>query len=115
LQPKAKQQQQVGGKLGGGSISKGSSKLTEAIDLPDRDAAKIWIIRNQFGRRNLSPYTRAELALKLEPLIAPKAKEQQARKPESVSATLPKQKPIDTRAASAKSAGFVLLRLRGIL
>jgi site-specific DNA-methyltransferase (adenine-specific) len=44
------------------------------IDLPDRDAAKVWVIRNQFGRRNLTPYQRAELALKLEPLIAAKAK-----------------------------------------
>lgn len=45
------------------------------IDLPDRDAAKVWVIRNQFGRRNLTPYQRAELALKLEPLIAAKAKD----------------------------------------
>jgi hypothetical protein len=28
----------------------------------------------QFGRRNLAPFTRAELALKLEPLIADEAK-----------------------------------------
>lgn len=47
------------------------------VSLPDRNAAKVWIIRNQFGRRNLTPYQRAELALKLEPLIAAKAKEKQ--------------------------------------
>lgn len=40
----------------------------------DRDAAKVWIIRNQFGRRNLQPFQRAELALRLEPLIAVRAK-----------------------------------------
>lgn len=40
------------------------------IFLSDRDAAKAWIIRNQFGRRNLTRYQRAELALALEPLIA---------------------------------------------
>jgi len=50
-----------------------------SLTLPDRNAAKVWIIRNQFGRRNLSPYTRAELALKLEPLIAEKAKEHQVQ------------------------------------
>jgi N6-adenosine-specific RNA methylase IME4 len=39
----------------------------------DRDDAKVWIIQNQFGRRNLQPYQRAELALTLKPLIAAKA------------------------------------------
>jgi N6-adenosine-specific RNA methylase IME4 len=39
-----------------------------------RSDAMIWIIRNQFNRRNLSNYTRAELALKLEPLIEVKAR-----------------------------------------
>jgi len=48
------------------------------ISLPDRDAAKIWIINNQFARRNLSPYQRSVLALKLEEIIAAKAKENQA-------------------------------------
>jgi len=44
----------------------------------DRDAAKEWIIRNQFGRRNLSSYNRAQLALKLKPIISAKAKENQS-------------------------------------
>ena len=48
---------------------------TTELELPDRDAAKIWIIRNQFGRRNLSAFARAELALKLEPMLAAQAKE----------------------------------------
>ena len=39
-----------------------------------RDAAKIWIIENQFGRRNLSTYDRGVLALQLEPLYAAEAK-----------------------------------------
>lgn len=43
----------------------------------DRDAVKIWIIKNQFGRRNLSAYDRSKLALELEPLIAGKAKEKE--------------------------------------
>jgi len=43
----------------------------------DRDAVKIWIIKNQFGRRNISAYDRSRLALELEPLIAGKAKENQ--------------------------------------
>jgi len=46
---------------------------TRELSLPDRDAAKRWVIEHQFGRRNLTPYQRAELALKLKPLIAEKA------------------------------------------
>ncbi len=44
------------------------------IDLPDRNAAKIWIIKNQLARRNLTLYQRCELAQELEPLVAKKAK-----------------------------------------
>jgi hypothetical protein len=43
-------------------------------DFEDRDAVKEWIINNQLGRRNIGAYMRAELALKLEGLIAKKAK-----------------------------------------
>jgi hypothetical protein len=38
---------------------------------------KLWILKNQFGRRNLSDYDRARLAIKLKPVIAEKAKENQ--------------------------------------
>lgn len=47
------------------------------IELEDRNSAKIWIIENQFGRRNLSNFQRAELALKLKPMIEAKARERQ--------------------------------------
>lgn len=43
----------------------------------DRDEAKIWIILNQFGRRNLTPFARGELVLKLKPLMAARAAERQ--------------------------------------
>ncbi len=33
-----------------------------------------WIIKNQLGRRNIPMYVRAELALKLKPVIAKEAK-----------------------------------------
>ena len=39
-----------------------------------RDAAKIWIIENQFARRNLNSYQKSVLALQLEPLYAAEAK-----------------------------------------
>lgn len=40
-----------------------------------RDDVIHWIIRNQFGRRNLLPFQRCELALKLKAIIQAKAKE----------------------------------------
>jgi len=39
-----------------------------------RGDAKVWIIRNQFARRNLTPFQRAELALRLEETIQTAAK-----------------------------------------
>jgi DNA N-6-adenine-methyltransferase (Dam) len=38
---------------------------TITIDLPDRQSAKDWMIRNQLGRRNLTAYQRAELVTNL--------------------------------------------------
>lgn len=39
-----------------------------------RDDVKLWIVQNQFGRRNLPTYERARLALAIKPIIAAKAK-----------------------------------------
>lgn len=46
-------------------------------DFDTEDEVKMWIIKNQFGRRNLEPYQRAQLALQLKDLIAGQAKENQ--------------------------------------
>ena len=48
------------------------------MEFPDRSHAKEWIIRNQFGRRNLAPYVRVSLALELESTIAERAKANQS-------------------------------------
>lgn len=45
------------------------------IDFENRQEAIEWIIKNQFGRRNLSNFQRSELALRLKPIIQSKAKE----------------------------------------
>ena len=74
----------------------------EEMDFKNRSEAIQWIILNQFGRRNLSKYDRGVLALKLKPVIAEKAKEQQVRK--SVSQKSVEQKPIDTQKELAKIA-----------
>jgi len=43
---------------------------TRDLSLPCRDDAKRWIIKHQFGRRNLTPYQRAMLILAIKPLLA---------------------------------------------
>lgn len=48
------------------------------MEFPSRDAAKIWIIENQLGRRNLLKYNSVALALKLKPLYEAEAKRRQA-------------------------------------
>lgn len=50
---------------------------TVQMDFQTRDDVIVWIIKNQFGRRNLPAYERARLALRLKPVIAEKAKERQ--------------------------------------
>ena len=76
------------------------------MNFSSRDDVIEWIIKNQFGRRNLSAYDRSLLALKLKPILAAKAKENQIRKPaESVFQKSVKQKPINTQQEIAKAAG----------
>ena len=79
---------------------------TAAVSLDSRDDAKAWIIRNQFGRRNLPLYVRAELALLLEPLVAAKAKEnQRAGGGSGDSGRQNSAQPTKTRDEVAKAAG----------
>lgn len=53
---------------------------TAEIVFGSKDAAKIWIIENQFGRRNLNSYQKSVLALQLEPLYAAEAKRRQGER-----------------------------------
>jgi ParB-like chromosome segregation protein Spo0J len=77
------------------------------IEIPSRDAAKIWIIENQFGRRNLAPFTRGELALKLEPLYAALAKVREyAGKRVDPAENSPQGSVGETRVQIAKVAGI---------
>jgi site-specific DNA-methyltransferase (adenine-specific) len=76
------------------------------LDLPDRNAVKIFIIRHQLGRPNLFPYQRIELALKLKPLIAARAKKNQ-RAGGNKSGVGPQKsvEPLDTQKGLAEIAG----------
>lgn len=49
-------------------------------DFPSCDAAMVWIIQTQLGRRNLSSYQKSEMALRFEPLFKAQAKERQGRR-----------------------------------
>ena len=49
------------------------------MDFPDRESVIEWILQNQLGRRNLSDFQRARVALRYESMIARKARERQAQ------------------------------------
>lgn len=67
-----------------------------------REDAMAWIIRNQFGRRNLSAYDRSVLALKLKPMIAKEAKKTQGTRTDICQKS---DKSIDTKRELATIAG----------
>jgi len=80
----------------------------QEMEFKDRDGALVWALENQLARRNLNNFQRAETALKIEAVIAAKAKEKQKRKPQSVVQKSVEQKsvepPIKTQNEVAKSA-----------
>ncbi|MFH1539957.1 MAG: MT-A70 family methyltransferase [bacterium] len=76
----------------------------------NENEAKRWIIRNQFARRNLTPYQRSVLALKMEELIRPDAKGKQLSALKKgiespVLSNLTKRETLDTRSEIARTAG----------
>ena len=54
--------------------------VMEDTELKDELEVKMWIIKRQFGRRNLTIFQKAELALKLEEVESERAKKRQIRK-----------------------------------
>ena len=74
-------------------------------DFDSRNDAVEWIIKNQFGRRNLPLHERARLALRLKPVIAEKAKEQQGQRTDIPQNSAKCSLPIETREEIAKIAG----------
>jgi hypothetical protein len=76
---------------------------TVSLDLKDRSDAKLWIINNQFSRRNLTAIQRIELALTKKALITAEAKENQRKAGGAVSTK--STKAVNTRKEIAKLAG----------
>ena len=52
----------------------------EEKDFEGRDDAKLWIIENQLGRRNLNDYQKIEISIRYEEIIRKDSKERQKRK-----------------------------------
>jgi len=77
----------------------------KVMNFESREDAKEWIIKNQFGRRNLTPYDRSLLALKLKPLITEKAKANQVRSTENRVCQKSDKQKVDTKKELAKVAG----------
>lgn len=81
---------------------------TVEMEFADRDAAMLWMIDNQKGRRNLADIDLIALERKRESILRPLAKENQKQSEgqgKKGSAKLPNLKPIDTRKECAKAAG----------
>lgn len=78
---------------------------TREIAFTDRDAVKLWIVQNQFGRRNVNRYSRGELALKLEPTYAAQAKANQQLSDGRGKKGLANLPNLNTRDELAKIAG----------
>lgn len=78
-------------------------------DFATRDDVIIWIIQNQLGRRNLSAYDRARLALRLKPALSEKARQNQRIGAEMTNTGCQISDkavvPIDTKKEIAKAAG----------
>ena len=76
-------------------------KVTE-MNFADRAEALQWIVQNQLARRNANDFTRAVMALRMKPIIANKAKENQGSRTDLFSVI--NETKIDTRELIAKLA-----------
>lgn len=78
---------------------------TVTKEFAERGEVIEWIIRNQFGRRNLDAYQRTKLALRLEEAIAARAKANHGARRDIPQISAESFSPIETREEIAKLAG----------
>ena len=74
-------------------------------DFENLEEAKIWIMKNQLGRRNLNTFERSELALMLKDEIAKRAKANQVRTAENRASQKSDEQKVSTKDELAKLAG----------
>jgi DNA modification methylase len=78
---------------------------TKSLGKMDLVSAKIWVIQNQLGRRNLPPFVRSELVLKLKSFFADKGKDNESLGGKSKGCqNSDNLKPVDTKKELAKLA-----------
>jgi N6-adenosine-specific RNA methylase IME4 len=77
----------------------------ELADAETRNDAKLWVVRNQLGRRNISDFVRTELALLAKPLIEERAREKQKGGQGGVLLSQNSDEAIRTDDALAREAG----------
>jgi hypothetical protein len=66
------------------------------LHFDSRDDAKMWIYKNQLSRRNLTDYTKSEIALAMKEIVAAKAKDRQGTRNDIVE-ILPQSEKVKTR------------------
>jgi transposase-like protein len=78
-------------------------QMVEAKSINTREDAQLWIVHNQLGRRNLTDFQRIELAERLRPWLAARAKANQ----QLAGGAVPQKvaEPLETRQAIAEIAG----------
>jgi len=94
-------------------IEHGIEFEVEEMEFGSREEAKLWIIKNQLGRRNLTDAARIELAMSKAELLRTKARERQSRAGgdkygnETLSSESSKvnKEPVDVRKMISKEAG----------
>jgi hypothetical protein len=78
---------------------------TRAVALKNREAAMLWVLNNQLGRRNLSDIDRIDLAAKREPLIKATASRKRSRRSVVPQNSAEQTPPMETRRQAAEIAG----------
>lgn len=78
---------------------------TVEVEFDSRSHAVEWIIKNQFGRRNLSDYQRGVLALRMKPIMEERARAQQGERTD-IRPKSDGSKPIRADAAVAELANL---------
>ena len=80
---------------------------TVELDFESLDDAKLWAWSHQEHRRNLTPYQRAEIALKFKPLLAAKGKQSQGKRNDLLENDIcPTLDKCDTKRELAQIAGL---------
>lgn len=83
----------------------------------DREDAKIWILRQQLGRRNLEPFQLAEVVFVLEPLLSAQAKARQQsglKQGTELPAELPAEVPFRSFERNGQETVQELAKIAGI-